>query len=34
MAANDYRMQTLVQGIVKSVPFQKRRGERPASPAE
>jgi hypothetical protein len=34
LAAHDYRMQTLVQGIVKSVPFQQRRGERPASPEQ
>jgi hypothetical protein len=34
VAANEYRMQTLVQSIVKSVPFQQRRGERPASPEE
>jgi hypothetical protein len=34
MAAGEYRIHTLVRGIVKSVPFQKRRGERPASPAE
>jgi mono/diheme cytochrome c family protein len=28
MAANDYRIQSLIQGIVRSVPFQQRRGER------
>jgi hypothetical protein len=27
-AADEYRIQTLVQGIVKSIPFQQRRGER------
>jgi hypothetical protein len=30
MAENDYRLQTLILGIVKSVPFQQRRGERTA----
>ena len=33
LAANEYRLQTLVQGIVNSVPFQQRRGER-AAPAQ
>jgi hypothetical protein len=27
-AAQEYRFQTLVQGIVKSPPFQQRRGEK------
>jgi hypothetical protein len=27
-AADEYRMQALVRGIVMSVPFQQRRGER------
>ena len=27
-AADNYRIQALVQGIVASVPFQQRRGER------
>ena len=29
-AAKDYRMQALIQGIVKSTPFQRRRGNREA----
>jgi Protein of unknown function (DUF1592)/Protein of unknown function (DUF1588)/Protein of unknown function (DUF1587)/Protein of unknown function (DUF1585)/Protein of unknown function (DUF1595) len=31
--ADGYRMQSLIQGIVKSLPFQERRGEAPAAPA-
>ncbi len=27
-AADEYRLQALIQGIVRSVPFQQRRGER------
>jgi hypothetical protein len=34
LAADDYRIQTLVRGIVKSVPFQQRRGERQSSTGE
>jgi mono/diheme cytochrome c family protein len=34
MAADDYRFQALIQGIVASVPFQQRRGERPVSREE
>jgi Protein of unknown function (DUF1592)/Protein of unknown function (DUF1588)/Protein of unknown function (DUF1587)/Protein of unknown function (DUF1585)/Protein of unknown function (DUF1595)/Cytochrome C oxidase, cbb3-type, subunit III len=33
-AADGYRVQALVQGIVASVPFQQRRGERKPSPQE
>jgi hypothetical protein len=28
LAQNDYRFSTLVLGIVKSLPFQERRGDR------
>jgi hypothetical protein len=34
MAKDEYRLQALIQGIVRSVPFQQRRGERTASRQE
>jgi hypothetical protein len=34
MARDEYRLQALIQGIVRSVPFQQRRGERTASRQE
>ena len=32
--SDEYRLQALIQGIVKSVPFQQRRGERTAPAQE
>jgi hypothetical protein len=34
MANDEYRLQSLIQGIVRSVPFQQRRGERTAPAQE
>jgi hypothetical protein len=34
MAKDEYRLQALIQGIVRSVPFQQRRGERPIAAQE
>jgi hypothetical protein len=34
MAKDEYRLQALIQGIVRSVPFQQRRGERTSAAQE